>query len=101
MKMRSIKRTPLGTYSRDTVRTAVRGVHVLETTPGGDWEVRTLGEKGRTMRFAAKALALEYAFQVKRGDAKVFVHQRQPRKVTVAQMRKAGDGLAIRETELQ
>lgn len=101
MKMRSIKRTPLGTYSRDTVRTAVRGVHVLETAPGGEWEVRTLGEKGSTTRFAAKAKALEYAFQVKRNDSKVFVHQRQPRKVTVARMRKAGSGLAIRETELQ
>lgn len=102
MQMRSIKRTPAGRYSRDSVRTAVKAVHVLETTPGGEWEVRTLGEKGSTTRFEAKIAALEYAFQVKRDDAKVFVHQRQPRKVTVARMtRTAGNGLTIRETELQ
>lgn len=95
--MRSIKRSPAGSFSRSKVRTVIQAVHVLETTPSG-WEVRTLGEKGRTKRFEAKAPALEYALAAK-PHATVLVHQRQPKKVTVARARKTGDRLTIREVD--
>jgi len=99
VKVRSIKRTPTGRYSRETVRMLVRAVHVLETEPGGGWEVRTLGVKGSSKRFEAKAPAIEYAFRLK-GHGKVIVHQREPKKVTVASAKRAGNRLTIRETEL-
>ena len=75
----------------------IQAVHVLETSPEG-WEVRTLGEKGSTKRFEAKASALEYAIAAK-PHATVLVHQRQPKKVTVARARRSGDRLTIREVE--
>ncbi|MBW8875975.1 MAG: hypothetical protein JF614_13495 [Acidobacteria bacterium] len=96
-KVRSIKRTPTGKYSRETVRTIVKAIHVLEIEPDG-WEVRTLGIKGISKRFGAKGPAIEYAFQLK-GHGKVIVHQREPKKVTVASARRTGSGLTIRETE--
>lgn len=75
----------------------IQAVHVLETTLGG-WEVRTLGEKGGTKRFEAKAPALEYALAAK-PRATVLVHQRQPKKVTVARARKTGNHVTIREVD--
>jgi len=99
VKARSIKRTPTGRYPRETVRMLVKAVHVLETEPDGEWEVRTLGVKGSSKRFAAKASAIEYAFQLK-GRGKVIVHQREPKMVTVVSARRAGNRLTIRETEL-
>jgi hypothetical protein len=99
MKVRSIKRTPTGKYSRETVRTLVKGIHVLEAEPDG-WEVRTLGTKGISKRFESKVPAIEYAFQLK-GHGKVIVHQREPKKVTVASARRAGNRLTIKETELR
>jgi len=98
-KVRSIKRSPTGKYSRETVRTLVQAIHVLETDPEG-WEVRTLGTKGISKRFEAKDPAIEYAFQLK-GHGKVIVHQREPKKVTVASARRAGNRLTIRETEFR
>ncbi|HEX4965136.1 MAG TPA: hypothetical protein VF173_30285 [Thermoanaerobaculia bacterium] len=98
-KIRTIKRTPTGKFSRETVRTLVKAVHVLETEPDG-WEVRTLGVKGDSKRFAAKTPAIEYAFQLK-GHGKVIVHQREPKKVTVASARRAGNRLTIKETEFR
>ena len=97
MKMRSIKRSPSGSCSRSKVRTVIQAVHVLETAPGG-WEVRTLGEKGSMKRFEAKASALEYALAAK-PRATVLVHQRQPKKVTVARAHKTGNRLIIREVD--
>ncbi len=96
-KFRTIKRTPTGKYSRETVRTIVRAIHVLETEPEG-WEVRTLGTRGISKRFEAKGPAIEYAFQHK-GAGKVIVHQREPKRVTVASARRAGNRLTIKETE--
>ena len=98
-KVRSIKRSPTGKYSRETVRTLVQAIHVLETDPEG-WEVRTLGTKGISKRFESKEPAIEYAFQLK-GHGKVIVHQREPKKVTVASARRAGNRLTIRETEFR
>ena len=98
-KARSIKRSPPGRYSRETVRTLVKAIHVLETDPEG-WEVRTLGTKGISKRFESKDPAIEYAFQLK-GHGKVIVHQREPKKVTVASARRAGNRLTIRETEFR
>ncbi len=100
MQIRAIQRSKPGTYSRDTIRTLVRGVHVLETSAGDGWEVRTLGENGRTERFATKDQAIEFALQAKK-HAKIIVHQRQPKKVTVAQVRKAGNRTTIQESELR
>lgn len=99
VKVRSIKRTPTGKYSRETMRTLVKAIHVLETEPDG-WEVRTLGVKGDSKRFEAKGPAIEYAFQLK-GHGKVIVHQREPKKVTVASARRAGNRLTIKETEFR
>ena len=79
------------------MRTVIQAVHVLETAPGG-WEVRTLGERGSTKRFEAKASALEYALAAK-PRATVLVHQRQPKKVTVARPHKTGNRLTIREVD--
>jgi|GEM_PF-3331650 len=99
-KVRSIKRTSTtGKYSRETVRTLVKAIHVLETEPEG-WEVRTLGTKGISKRFEAKDPAIEYAFQVK-GNGKVIIHQRAPKKVTVASVRRTGNRLTIKETEFR
>jgi hypothetical protein len=95
-KARSIKTTPTGKYSRKVVRMLVKAVHVLETEPDGEWEVRTLGVKGDSKRFEAKGPAIEYALQLK-GHGKVIVHQREPKKVTVASARGAGNRLTIRE----
>jgi hypothetical protein len=81
-QIRSIKQTPLGKYSRAKIRTAVTGVHVLETASGGSWEVRTLGEKGYTKLFDARKSAIQYAKKLKPG-ADVVVHQLEPKKVTV------------------
>lgn len=97
MEMRSIKRSPSGSCSRSKVRTVIQAVHVLETDPDG-WEVRTLGEKGSRKRFEAKAAALEYALAAK-PRATVLVHQRQPKKVTVARARKIGNRLTVREVD--
>jgi hypothetical protein len=99
VKIRSIKRTPTGKYSRETMRTLVKAVHVLETEPDG-WEVRTLGVNGDSKRFEAKGPAIEYAFQLK-DHGKVIVHQREPKKVTVASARRAGNRLTIKETEFR
>jgi hypothetical protein len=98
-KTRSIKRAPTGKYSRETIRTLVRAIHVLETESDG-WEVRTLGVKGDSKRFEAKGPAIEYALQIK-GQGKVIVHQREPRRVTVANARRAGNRLTIKETEFR
>jgi hypothetical protein len=98
LKMRSIKRSPLGRYSRSKVRELVTAVHVLETPIG--WEVRTLGSKGQTRRFDAKAPAMEHAFKLK-DDARVVLHQREPKKVSLVRPAKVGGRVTFRETKLR
>jgi len=99
LKMRSIKRTPLGRYSRTKVREVVTAVHVLET-PAGNWEVRTLGSNGQTRRFDAKAPALEHALKLK-DDARIVLHQREPKKVSLVRPTKVGGRVTFRETKFR
>lgn len=101
MQLRAIRRGKPGKYSRNTFRTLLRAVHVLETSPGGDWEVRTLGERGHTERFAARDQAITFALKAKDDKAKVIVHQSQPKRVTVAQLKKSGSQTTIQESELR
>lgn len=89
-KIRSIKRTLPGKYSRDLVHNAVTAVHVLEAVPTGSWEVRTLGEKGYTRIFDAKEAAIKHALSVKEG-ADVVLHLRDPKKVMLVRPYKTGD----------
>lgn len=98
-KMRAIKRTPVGRYSRDKVRDLVTAIHVLET-PVGSWEVRTLGANGKTRRFEAKGPAIEHAFKLV-PEARVFVHQREPRRVLRAHPSTPGGGVGFKETKLR
>jgi len=97
--MRSIKRSPLGRYSRAKVRELVTAVHVLET-PAGSWEVRTLGAKGQTRRFDAKVPAIEHALKLK-DDARIVLHQREPKKVSLVRPAKVGGRVTFRETKLR
>lgn len=99
-KMRSIKRTPIGKYSRAKVRSAIAAVHVLEIVPEGKWEVRTLGEKGYSKVFDSKKPAIEHAFSVEHGGT-VILHQRNPRKVVSVRSSKSGDRIAFKESKLR
>ncbi len=99
-QIRSIKQTPLGKYSRDEIRTAVTGVHVLETASGGSWEVRTLGEKGYTKLFDARKPAIQYAKKLKPG-ADVVVHQLEPKKVTVVHSDKTVKRMDLKAPKLR
>jgi hypothetical protein len=97
-KMRSIKRSPLGRYSRTKVRELVKAVHVLETPVG--WEVRTLGAKGQIRRFDAKVPAIEHAFELK-DDARIVLHQREPKKVSLVRPAKVGGRITFKETKFR
>jgi len=90
MRMRPVKRSPEGRYSRDRVRTLLDAVHILEQPPEA-WEVRTLGEKGASKRFKTKEQAVEYARELKPGS-KIVVHHREPKKVTFARLADTGGG---------
>lgn len=98
--VRSVKRTRVGKYARATVRSAVRAVHVLEAAPGGKWDVRTLGERGQTEVFDLKETAIERAFKIGKG-AKVVVHHRDPKKVTLVRPQKTAEGMSFREVKLR
>ena len=95
LKKRSIQRTQVGRFSRAEVRGIVEAVHVLEM-PTGAWEVRTLGVKGKKREFEGKTLALKHAFHVK-DNVKVFVHEREPKKISLALPVKTSGSFSFRE----
>lgn len=96
----SIKRARLGKHGREAVRSAVRAIHVLELAPGGKWEVRTLGERGRAELFDLKDAAIQRAFSVGEGS-EVVVHQRDPKKVVLIRPPRTAGGRVFREVEMR
>lgn len=95
LKKRSIKRTQVGRFSRDEVRGIVEAVHVLER-PTGIWEVRTLGVRGKTRTFEGKVPALKHAVHIK-DNVKIFVHELEPKKISLLKPVKTGGRFTFRE----